>query len=245
MFWVWETLLGKGANLAFLWWTCLFHMTSRAALHCTNFNAKTFSTGKKLHARTFFLYIWKTIYHEGIYPLWCNPAHLQYQHPSTADGLSFSLGDNNPPSITQVQTPMSPHLTHPSPPLPLQVTVIKSFIRQGCQRYSNCSVTGAAGCRWGRLRCWERVNPVPHHRTWMSVHQPRSLTWVYALCFSTVTKKPSQINWGRLFWEREKAEGVRWTDTHLILAKLLCRLVDGQRRPSSVSCSRLSQRMWR
>lgn len=62
---------------------------------------KHFPLGRNFMSKH-FLYIWKTIYHEGIYPSGCNPAHLQHQHPSTGDSLSFNLGDKNPPSITQV-----------------------------------------------------------------------------------------------------------------------------------------------
>lgn len=121
-----------------------------------------------------FPHIQKIIYHEGIYPLGYDAAHLQ--HPSTANGSSFSLGANNPLSITRVPISTSPHLPHPSPPLPLQMTVIKSFVHQSCLRYSNCSITRAEGCSVREAVLLRVGLSVPRHRTWMSVHQPHALT---------------------------------------------------------------------
>lgn len=138
-----------------------------------NFIPKHFLLGRNFMPKH-FPHIQKTIYHEGIYPLGYDAAHLQ--HSSTADGSSFSLGANNPLSITRVPISMSPHLPCPSPPLPLRMTVIKSFIHQSCLRYSNWSITRAEGCSVREAVLLRVGLSVPHYRTWMSVHQPHALT---------------------------------------------------------------------
>lgn len=172
-----------------------------------------------------FPHVQKAIYNGYIHPLGCDPAHLQHQHLGTDDGLSFSLGDNNPPSITQVQIPTSPHLPHPSAPLPIQMTVITSFIRQSCLWYRNCSITGAEGCSMREAAPLGVWLSVPHHCSWKSLHQPHTLTWVHTLCCFLLTKKSSQISWDWFFREGERRKQKRWADTRLILTWLLCRLM--------------------
>lgn len=163
-----------------------------------------------------FPHIQKTIYHEGIYPLGYDAAHLQ--HSSTADGSSFSLGANNPLSITRVPISMSPHLPCPSPPLPLRMTVIKSFIHQSCLRYSNWSITRAEGCSVREAVLLRVGLNVPRYRTWMSVHQPHALTWVYTLCFFSADKETKSNQLGLILLrgreEKEREMGWHTSDPH-------------------------------
>lgn len=169
--------------------------TSRAALNCTKFHARTFSTCLETHFSSRY----------PSFGVWS--CQLQHQHPSTDDGLFFSLGDKDPLIIPQVQIPpTSHHLSQPLSRLPLQMTLNKSLIHQSPLRCSNCSVTGqrvqhGGSCAGGSgikfltvaLGCLR--TPLSH----LSAH----------FGFFLGTKKWNQMNWDWFFWEGENGKQVR------------------------------------
>lgn len=203
--WDWETLLENGENLGFLWWTCTCHRTSTAALHCMEFHAKTSSAHPENHLS------WRHLFFRVQS---CPPAAPASQ---LCRWLVLQPWGQQP---TKHHTSANPHVS--SPPLPLQMTVIKSFIHQSCLRYSDCSVMVAEGCSMRGAALLGVGWRVPLHRTWASVHQPRTPTWVYALCFFLVSKKSSQINWDRFFWEGKRRESKCDELTHVWSSQSCC-----------------------
>lgn len=214
--WGWETIVRKGETLGFLWWTCT--CLQEQLYIVWNFMPKRFPLGRNFMPKH-FPHIQKIIYHEGIYPLGYDAAHLR--HPSTADGSSFSLGANNPLSITRVQISTSPRLPRPSPPLPLQMTVIKSFIHQSCLRYSNCSITRAEGCSVRQAVLLGVGSSVPHHCAWMSVCSPT--LWPECTRFAFFCWQRNQVkSAGTDSFERERRERARDGLTHIWSSQSRC-----------------------
>jgi len=103
--WGLETLLGKGANPGFVWWTCMCHRTSREALYCTKFHAKTFSTDPEKHLS------WR---HLSFGVWWCPPAAPASQH------CQWSVLQPRGRQPTKRHISSNPHVS--SPPTPFTTT---------------------------------------------------------------------------------------------------------------------------